>query len=400
MGKHFLWDPVEDNIVKEIDDSGTPVADYTTEPYLYGDLISQHRDSQSSFYHYDGQGSTTSLTDSTGTVTDTYAYSAFGEVTGHSGSTANPFQWHGEQNYYWCEGIGDFLIRRRSYDPKDGRWLAFEPLFGVDGPNGYLYALASPITYNDPTGLFTIKSGPIPNNPTIDDIDPSWKRSYGGWYRFIWDNPSDGPLALQRVSNNGSLIVNVKPCKCAGADLPLPENLCSIHTVHWAERFIEAWSRPEQGSTVDRHSAGPTTPAQYLEQVLGKQFRRTGRRLFLGICPDQYEVVSWSFAMRVKFELVNGSDSQTAFPADSFFKSKNDFAITGLTICDQEITPPSTGFNKFLYPNAGTVKLTRGLDVVAAAFVSNDVWDEYWETGMPKPNDRYSGGYQPTTPTP
>ena len=49
MGKHFLWDPIEDNIVKEIDDSGITIADYTTEPYLYGDLISQHRDGQPSF---------------------------------------------------------------------------------------------------------------------------------------------------------------------------------------------------------------------------------------------------------------------------------------------------------------------------------------------------------------
>jgi hypothetical protein len=50
MGKHFLWDPVEDNIVKEINDSGNTIADYTTEPYLYGDLISQHRDGLSSFW--------------------------------------------------------------------------------------------------------------------------------------------------------------------------------------------------------------------------------------------------------------------------------------------------------------------------------------------------------------
>ena len=45
---YFLWDPVEDNIIEEFDEAGNTIADYTTEPYLYGDLISRHRDGQSS----------------------------------------------------------------------------------------------------------------------------------------------------------------------------------------------------------------------------------------------------------------------------------------------------------------------------------------------------------------
>src|SRR6476660_2235386 len=112
MGKHFLWDPIEDNIVKEIDDSGAMVADYTTEPYLYGDLISQHRGGQSSFYHYDGQGSTTSLTDSAANVTDTYAYSAFGEATAQTGSSVNPFKHIGQKGYYWNEETSGYEVRR------------------------------------------------------------------------------------------------------------------------------------------------------------------------------------------------------------------------------------------------------------------------------------------------
>jgi hypothetical protein len=49
MATHFFWDPVEDNIIQERDDTGTVTADYTTEPYLYGDLISQRHDGQSRF---------------------------------------------------------------------------------------------------------------------------------------------------------------------------------------------------------------------------------------------------------------------------------------------------------------------------------------------------------------
>jgi hypothetical protein len=36
----FLWDPIEDNVVAEYDDGGVAVAEYTTEPSLYGELIS------------------------------------------------------------------------------------------------------------------------------------------------------------------------------------------------------------------------------------------------------------------------------------------------------------------------------------------------------------------------
>src|SRR5712675_180626 len=115
MGRHFVWDPVEDNIVKEIDDSGTAIADYTTEPYLYGDVISQKRDGVLRFYHHDGQGSTSSLTDSSGIVTDTYAYSAFGEVTERTGITPAPFQYCGKHGYYTCENVGSILVRRRPF---------------------------------------------------------------------------------------------------------------------------------------------------------------------------------------------------------------------------------------------------------------------------------------------
>lgn len=128
MGKHFLWDPIEDNIVKEIDDAGTTIADYTTEPYLYGDLISQHRDGQSNFYHYDGQGSTASLTDLVCNITDTYEYSAFGEPTRRTGSTANPFQYIGQFEYYHNVTALEYSVRHRDYQPPRGRWLSVDLL--------------------------------------------------------------------------------------------------------------------------------------------------------------------------------------------------------------------------------------------------------------------------------
>ncbi len=66
----YLWNPINHNIIREYDDSGNTIANYTTEPGLHGDVVSQHRDGETSFYHYDGQGNTLALTDENGDVTD------------------------------------------------------------------------------------------------------------------------------------------------------------------------------------------------------------------------------------------------------------------------------------------------------------------------------------------
>ena len=44
MAKSYsYWDPIEDNIVREYDEAGVVAAEYTTEPDLYGNVISQRR---------------------------------------------------------------------------------------------------------------------------------------------------------------------------------------------------------------------------------------------------------------------------------------------------------------------------------------------------------------------
>src|SRR5436190_16235695 len=101
---YFFWDPVSDNILQERDESGTVTAEYTTESGLYGNLISQNREGIESQYHFDPQGSTLALTDDNEQVTDTYAYSTFGEVTEHTGNKPNPFRFLGRRSWYVYEG--------------------------------------------------------------------------------------------------------------------------------------------------------------------------------------------------------------------------------------------------------------------------------------------------------
>jgi hypothetical protein len=78
------------------------VAEYSNNSvtrYTYGDdLIRQQRSNgnttQSHYRQKDALGSTKALADATGTITDSYAYDAYGEIIA---STANSYKYAGEQ---------------------------------------------------------------------------------------------------------------------------------------------------------------------------------------------------------------------------------------------------------------------------------------------------------------
>lgn len=135
-----------------------------TRVYTYGhDLISQDRFNGSSwalsFYGYDGHGNVRLLTDSGGTVTDTYTYDAFGNLIHSTGSTPNNYLYTGEQ---YDPNLGFYYLRARYMNPGTGRFWTmdlwegnpFEPL----SLHKYLYAHADPINGIDPSGRFYLIS--------------------------------------------------------------------------------------------------------------------------------------------------------------------------------------------------------------------------------------------------
>lgn len=101
----------------------------------------------------DGQGNTRALTSSTGTVTDTYSYTSFGEQFTHTGSTTNPYQYTGQQ-YDSLTGLYD--LRARYYNPAMGRFLSQDTnAVNFNNPvelNRYVYTANSPLNRMDPTG--------------------------------------------------------------------------------------------------------------------------------------------------------------------------------------------------------------------------------------------------------
>ena len=103
------------------------------------------------YVHADGLGSITSLTDTNGTIVQTYTYDSFGNIT-QAGSITQPFTYTGRE---YDSETGMYFYRARYYDPKVGRFVTKDPI-GFDGGdvNLYNYVGGSPINHTDPYGLF------------------------------------------------------------------------------------------------------------------------------------------------------------------------------------------------------------------------------------------------------
>jgi RHS repeat-associated protein len=134
---NFIWDEVSDNVLLETDENDAVTASYTNRPEQFGELLSQDRSGTKSFYHYDGEYSTSALTDENEDITDTFVYTAYGEEVARTGTTTNPFGYKGAVGYYTDESTSDIYVRNRTYEPAIGRWLSADPLGFVDGMNLY-----------------------------------------------------------------------------------------------------------------------------------------------------------------------------------------------------------------------------------------------------------------------
>jgi RHS repeat-associated protein len=130
------------------------------------------------YYHCDRNGSTLALTNAAGAVTDSYAYTPYGEQLGHNGSSTQPFTFVG------CWGVraepvaGLFHMRSRYYDPVTARFLTRDPAWpNLTQPrqlDPYLYAAGDPVTMIDITG----RSPAPPSNDLLEPVSPALKGQY------------------------------------------------------------------------------------------------------------------------------------------------------------------------------------------------------------------------------
>jgi len=151
----YLIDPSGglSQVVAELDGSGIPSA-----LFIHGlRLLAVLRPTGARFCHSDGLGSIRLLTDETGVVTDTYSFSAFGELLSHQGSDPNTYLFTGESFDF---NTSLYYLRARWMDPSLGLFASMDPFAGdardPESLHRYLYAALDPVNNIDPTGTTSV----------------------------------------------------------------------------------------------------------------------------------------------------------------------------------------------------------------------------------------------------
>ncbi len=136
-------------VLAELDSNGNEKCYYTRGI----EIISQERSGNISYYLTDGHGSVRQLADSTGAVTDTYIYDAWGNLISSTGTTENSYLYCAEQ---LDSTTGLYYLRARYMNPTTGTFISMDTyqgsIFEPVSLHKYLYANANPVMYNDPSG--------------------------------------------------------------------------------------------------------------------------------------------------------------------------------------------------------------------------------------------------------
>ena len=159
----FVWD--ENRYLLE---SGEGSTVFTGEPTMFGKLISQHSDGESSWSHFDARGDARSWTGDAETVLASMSYGAWGDTVSNTGSPVSSFQFCGEDGYN--SGLAGCYVRARTYDTLTGRWMSPDPSLLTPYSQLYHYVENSPVSDTDPSGLFQVPQRPQKPHPDFPEI--------------------------------------------------------------------------------------------------------------------------------------------------------------------------------------------------------------------------------------
>jgi len=145
--KRYIYDG--EDILLEYDGTNTLLARYTHGPGI-DEPIAVTKGSSTYFYHQDGLGSVTDLTDSAGATAKSYSYDAYGNILESPGTVDQPYSYTGRE---FDAESGLYYLRARYYDPTTGKFLQKDPIGLRSGLNLYRYVGANPANWIDSTGL-------------------------------------------------------------------------------------------------------------------------------------------------------------------------------------------------------------------------------------------------------
>jgi RHS repeat-associated protein len=137
-----------DNLIEETNSTGTVVARYSQTQNI-DEPLAMLRSAATSYFHADGLGSVTSLSNAAGSIANTYTYDSFGKLTASTGSLVNPFQYTARES---DTETGLYYYRARYYDSAAGRFINEDPIGFTGGSNFYRYVLNAPFNWQDPDG--------------------------------------------------------------------------------------------------------------------------------------------------------------------------------------------------------------------------------------------------------
>ncbi len=115
-----------------------------------GALVHEVRGGTERFYSPDPLGSTSSLLDAGGNVTDAFSYWPYGEVRTRTGTTPTKFLFVGTLGYF-ADALTRLYVRARHYLASAARWLTADPLWPEE--SAYAYVDSSPVDWVDPSGF-------------------------------------------------------------------------------------------------------------------------------------------------------------------------------------------------------------------------------------------------------
>ncbi len=148
--RNYYYDGIRP--IWETDSSGAMTAQLDRD--IFGNLLSRREATGARrYYHFDGLGSTTALTNESGAVTSTLLYDAWGSQRAATGSDQGRYRFTGAE---LDAATGLYHMGARYYDPTIGRWLSEDPVqdkhFEPATLNFYAYVYDNPLIYKDSDG--------------------------------------------------------------------------------------------------------------------------------------------------------------------------------------------------------------------------------------------------------
>ena len=144
------------------------------------ELLAAEQKGKVYYYHADGLGSITALTDERGRIVQEYYYDSFGNMKHHGDKVKQPYTFTGRE---WDKETGLYYYRARYYDAEAGRFISFDPILhptnatfkstfcnhnsdslfslssftnsmkNTQALNLYIYVQNRPVVLTDPSGL-------------------------------------------------------------------------------------------------------------------------------------------------------------------------------------------------------------------------------------------------------